>query len=317
MGVGKIKQHWRNLIARYGAYPVVWCLAGEATMPYYMSETKDADRQLQKDGWTEVAGYVREIDPMHNLITVHPTDQGRNQLNDPSLLDFDMLQTGHGDRLSLPNTIKTAVEAYDREPRMPFINSEVCYEGIGEACRQEVQRLMFWCCMLLGAAGHTYGANGIWQINTREQPYGPSPHGSSWGDTPWEDAYKLPGSAHLGLGKRLLERFDWPRIEPHPEWIEPRWTAENYTKAYAAGIPGELRLIFFPLSWWGSGTVKGIEPEARYRAYLFNPSNADEIDLGTVTPDANGDWPLPCGNPPYKVMPIYRDWVLVLERKSG
>jgi hypothetical protein len=28
MGVSKVKQHWRYLIARWGAYPVVWCLAG-------------------------------------------------------------------------------------------------------------------------------------------------------------------------------------------------------------------------------------------------------------------------------------------------
>jgi len=27
MGVEKVKQHWRNLIARYGAFPVVWCMA--------------------------------------------------------------------------------------------------------------------------------------------------------------------------------------------------------------------------------------------------------------------------------------------------
>lgn len=315
MGVEKTRRHWRHLVARYGAYPVVWCLAGEASMPEYLSETKDADRQLLKDGWTEVAGYVREIDPFHNLVTIHPTDNGRSQINDPSLLDFDMLQTGHGDRYSLPNTIKAVVDAYSREPLMPFINAEVCYEGIGEACRQEVQRLMFWCCVLQGAAGHTYGANGVWQANTPEQPHGPSPSGSCWGNTPWREAYKYPGSANLGLAKRLLERFEWWRIEPHPEWIEPRWSHENHNKAYAAGIPGELRLIFFPLSWWGTGTVKGIEEDARYTAYLFDPSNGDEIDLGEVTADANGDWELPCGNHPYKVMPIYRDWILVLRNR--
>ena len=29
MGMDKMKQHWRNMVARWGAYPVVWCLAGE------------------------------------------------------------------------------------------------------------------------------------------------------------------------------------------------------------------------------------------------------------------------------------------------
>jgi hypothetical protein len=31
MGARKMSQHWRYLIARWGAYPVVWCLAGETT----------------------------------------------------------------------------------------------------------------------------------------------------------------------------------------------------------------------------------------------------------------------------------------------
>ena len=84
---------------------------------------------------------------------------------------------------------------------MPVVNAEVCYEGILEASREEVQRLMFWADILSGAGGHTYGANGIWQVNTEQQPFGPSPHGRSWGDTPWTVAYRLPGSGQLGLGK--------------------------------------------------------------------------------------------------------------------
>jgi hypothetical protein len=32
-GADVLRQHWRYLIARYGAYPVIWCAAGEAQMP--------------------------------------------------------------------------------------------------------------------------------------------------------------------------------------------------------------------------------------------------------------------------------------------
>jgi len=38
-----MKRHWRYLVARWGAYPVVWCLAGEGTMPYYLSIAKERD----------------------------------------------------------------------------------------------------------------------------------------------------------------------------------------------------------------------------------------------------------------------------------
>lgn len=219
LGVERTRKHWRNLVARYGAYPVVWCLAGEGMMPYYLSKDPTGDRQFQRRAWTELATYVRAIDPDHHPITIHPTSPAasRDQLASAENLDLDMLQTGHGDRLSLASTVETARRAVAAEHRLPVVNAEVCYEGIAEANRQEVQRLMFWASVLSGACGHTYGANGIWQLNSRRQPYGPSPHGFSWGDVPWEDAYRLPGSAQIALGKQLLEGYPWWRFEPHPE----------------------------------------------------------------------------------------------------
>lgn len=313
MGVEKMKKHWRNLVARYGAYPVVWCLAGEGTMPYYLSENKEQDSAFLKKGWTELGAYLHKTDPYHHPVTIHPSGNSRDTVEDPAVLDFDMLQTGHSDRQSVPNTVELVAKGFNRAPKMPVINSEVCYEGIGEACRQEVQRLMFWVCVLNGAAGHTYGANGIWQVNTREKPYGASPHGMAWGNTPWEDAYQLPGSAQLGIAKRLLERYDWWRFEPHPEWIEPHWSKENYFAPYAAGIPGEVRVIFIPLGW-SAPIVKEVEKGIRYRAFLSNPTNGEEQELGAVVPDGNGDWALPVGENDWRLLPIYQDWVLVLER---
>ena len=312
MGIDKIKQHWRYLIARYGAYPVFWCLAGEQTMPFYLSEDKTGDAEFQKEGWSQIAGYVRKIDPYHRLITVHPGTDGRDQMSAPELIDFEMLQTGHSDRQSLPNTVESVRKAVGREPLMPVIDAEVCYEGIGEACRQEVQRLMFWVCVLNGAAGHTYGANGIWQVNTSDVPYGPSPHGLAWGHTPWDEAARLPGSYQLGLSKSLIERYPWWRFEAHPEWVDPHWSAENYFGAYAAGIPGEVRFIFWP-STFGSGVVKLVEKDVVYHATLFNPVNGEALDLGIVEPDEEGSWALPVGNGDWHVMPIFQDWILVME----
>lgn len=310
LGVEKMKQHWRHLIARYGAYPVVWCLAGEGAMPYYLSEQKEADRAFQRKGWTEVGAYVKSIDPYHHPLTIHPTDNARDQIEDVSLLDIDMLQTGHGDRRSIPRTLRQIQEAYQHQPLKPFLNSEVCYEGIGAACREEVQRFMFWVCILAGACGHTYGANGIWQVNTVEVPYGPSPHGMAWGHTPWQEAAQLPGSRQLGLSKRLLQRYEWWTIEPHPEWVEPHATIEDNYAPYAGGIPGVVRFIFLPSGVWGM-LVKGLEREGHYHATLFNPINGAEQDLGPVEPDAQGDWQLPLAR-----APIFQDWVLVLEARS-
>jgi len=143
LGVARMKQHWRYLIARWGAYPAIWCLAGEGTMPYYLSTDQERDRALQKRGWTELARYVRKTDPFHHAITIHPSDSARNTVEDAAVLDFDMLQTGHSDRASIPNTVKLVTGSRAAVPAMPVIDGEVCYEGILEQSRQEVQRFMF------------------------------------------------------------------------------------------------------------------------------------------------------------------------------
>ncbi len=309
MGIPKIKKHWRYLVARWGADPVVWCLAGEGTMPFYLSKTKKEDAAAQKAGWTEVARYVRSIDPYHHAVTIHPTDNARNQVEDPSVLDFDMLQTGHSDRRSIPNTENQITGSLLGSPRMPVVDGEVCYEGIMEASRQEIQRFMFWTCILNGAGGHTYGANGIWQVNTRERPYGPSPHGRTWGDVPWDVAADLPGSGHIGLGKGLLMRYAWWRFEPHPEWVDPHWSKEDYQKPYAAGIPGEVRVIFIPPSW-NPPSVESLEAGVAYRAFYFDPKSGKEHELGGAIPDSTGAWPAP-------ITPTFADWVLVLEGKKS
>jgi len=54
-----------------------------------------------------------------------------------------MLQTGHGDRGSLPYTVKAVSQSYRAAPVMPVVQGEVCYEGIGAFCREEIQRWMF------------------------------------------------------------------------------------------------------------------------------------------------------------------------------
>jgi hypothetical protein len=308
MGLAKIKQHWRNMVARWGAYPVFWCLAGEGTMPFYLSKSKAEDAAKQKNGWTEVARYVRSIDPYQHPITIHPSSTARDSVEDPAVLDFDMLQTGHGDRTSYPNTINKITTELRREPPMPVLVGEVCYEGILDENRQEVSRFVYWASMLSGAAGHTYGADGIWQVNRADQPYGPSPHGRSWGGPAWDVAAQLPGSLEVGLAKKLLERYEWWRLEPHPEWVEPHWSEQNYQLPYAAGIPGQLLLVFVP-PMWDPPKVQHLESGTTYQAHFFNPRSGSQTSIGPVSADAEGAWQAP-------ITPTFEQWVIVIEKHA-
>ena len=102
---------------------------------------------------------------------------------------------------------------------MPVIDGEASYEMLNDSLPTEWTRRMFWLCLMNGAAGHTYGANGIWQCNRPEQPHGASPHGGNYGKIPWNEAMNLPGSQQVGLGKKLLEQYAWQEFKPHPEWV--------------------------------------------------------------------------------------------------
>ena len=311
LGEERIKRHWRNLVARYGAYPVVWCLAGEATMPFYLSNDKDGDRARLKSGWTRLAEYLQGLDPYDHPITIHPTRSGRDQVEDDSWLDFDMLQTGHGGHARVPDTVVAVQQAVKRTPRMPVVLGETCYEGILEGSREEIQRIVFWTSMLSGAAGFTYGANGLWQVNTKDVPFGPSPHGAAWGNRPWTEAYRLPGSGQLGVGRRLLERYRWWTFESHPEWVEPHAGEDDYLAAYAAG-DRDVRVIYFPrplAPWSGRGaSILSLDSAATYRAFFYDPKDGSEHAIEDIS--GQSEWQVP-------VPPIIQDWVLVLERRSS
>jgi hypothetical protein len=310
LGVDKMKKHWRYLIARYGAYPVTWCLAGEGSMPYYLSSNREGDIAAQRQGWTEIARYVRAIDPYHHPVTIHPTDAGRNQVMDPAVIDYDMLKTGHGGYKSLPNTVRMIRQAVMDQPPMPALVGEVNYEGILEGSHEEIQRMCFWMCLLSGAAGHTYGANGIWQVNTRHQPYGPSPHGASWGDIPWKQAYRLPGSEQVGIAKGMLEHFQWWRFEPHQDWVQPSADEKDVLGPYCAGVPGEVRVYYFPTPiapWTEIQLASKLEQDVDYRASFVDPKTGKEHAIGRVNTLADGTWRIPAP-------PVIQDWVLVLTK---
>jgi len=308
LGLAKIKQHWRNMVARWSAYPVVWCLAGEGAMPYYLSTDKPGDVKKQVAGWIEIGRYIRQIDPYRRPLGLHSAPEISDLVQEERLLDVNLIQPAHGG----PETLKASVfqmqREYAHEPVMPALIAEVSYEGILHYSGPEVQRFAFWTAVLSGAAGHTYGANGLWQVNTREQPYGASPWGGTWGDIPWDEAARLPGSGQLGLAARFIQRFDWWRFEPHQDWVSPAGSPEHYELPFAAGIPGEVRLIYIygPTFTANSLTVQKLEPGLAYTAYWWNPRTGAERPLGQVAGDANGVWTIP-------MQPELTDWLLVLK----
>ena len=316
MGLEKIEAHWRYLIARYGALPVVWCAAGESAMGWYQGKDFTDIQQDQLRDWTETMRFIRATDPFHRLLTIHPSGKGRasarNATLDVSLLDIDMLQTPHGRAKAAKEAVKTIRQSWADTPVLPVIDGECCYEMLKtkeDLVPADWARRMFWVSMLNGAAGHTYGANGIWQLNRRGQPYGFSPTGHTYGPLPWDEAMNLQGSMQVGLAKKLLESFPWQKLEPHPEWV--RYVAkssdplkEEFNGPQAAGMPNQMRIVYVPEA--EPILVKELSRSIAYSATWFDPVDGSKTRLLPITGSDDGSTTLfpPAG--------VDHDWVIVL-----
>ncbi len=317
MGTDRMKQHWRYLVARYAALPVVWCAAGEGTMPFYGSKHAKEEAALQKEGWTEVIRSIRATDPFGRIITIHPSRSARDTVTDPSILDFDMHQTGHSPESAIGRMARQIRSAYEAKPVMPVIAGESSYDGLdfrdwgGGVLSSDASRQMFWVGLMHnGAAGGTYGANGIWQVNRRDAPYGPSPHGRSWGSIPWEDAMKRAGSTQVGFAKQFFARYPWHLLEPRPAaaaWADSEPTKDDI-QPYAAGIETKLLIVYVPRP--RPILVKGLSPQSDYAVHLFDPVTGGFSFLDKISKD-DKPWTWEVPSPPWK-----HDWVVVLERKG-
>jgi len=314
MGVQKMKAHWRYLIARYAAMPVVWCAAGEANLPWYLAKGFPYDDRKQVSDWTEVMRYIRQTDPFHRPLAVHPTGLGRpsarHATDDSALLDIDLLQTPHGQRDAVPVTVRTVRESYGDQPVLPVIDGEASYEMLNDSLPTEWTRRMFWLCLMNGAAGHTYGANGIWQCNRPGDPHGKSPHGGTYGKIPWDDAMRLPGSAQVGYGKRLLMQYPWQQFQPHPEWavFTGDQPAQDSYGPQSAGLSGVVRMTYAPES--RAVLCRDLGIHAGYTASYFDPVTGLRTEIGVIRPDDLGSWTCP---PPAGCS---HDWLLILEEKK-
>ena len=278
-GIDGMKRHWRNLVARYGAYPAVWIVGGES------------GGQL----WTDTARYVQQIDPYHRPSTMHPGAEARTAVTDDTVISFDMLQTGHGGWSASTGAIPKLQAAYARTPAMPAIIGEHSYEGHMQTGFEDQQRYVFWGSMLNGAPGLTYGAAGVWHASVEGNPGTANVY--DW--TLWTEGMNVFGSTQLGLCKRLLEEYPWHQFAPHPEWT---------SAGFAAGITSGVRFIYIPnrgIYNWSGITVNNLLSGVPYSAFFFDPASGRRFDLGIVTP-ATGSWNTPN-------VPSPQDWVLVMQ----
>jgi hypothetical protein len=259
LGVEGMKRHWRNLIARYGAYPTVWIAGGEAA----------------GELWSETSRYIRKTDPFDRPISVHIEGHFASTVEavGAECVNFDFLQTGHGRTAEDEKAIGRVKALYNTEPHMPVLNGEHSYEEHMKAGPPYTQRYVFWGSILNGACGLTYGAAGIWHAGIEGFPASVN----TYDFTTWRQGMVLPGSAQVGLNANFLRSYSWTDFKPHAEWVSK--------KMFAAGIPGDIRMIYMPrpraYQWEGFKVFK-LEKNVPYEMFFFDPSTGRRFDYPTV-----------------------------------
>jgi hypothetical protein len=336
IGEERARLHWRNLVARYAAFPVVFCIAGEVNLPPRRSSDErewatdqaqtDAARARQLVAWADLTTYVQALDPFDTLITAHPAHPDvRSLLGEDCGLDVNMIQTSHWSyhapaerqtkaidallglerpiRLGFQGALALTTEAVAMEPAMPVINAEPCYEGIMGGNWQDVQRFLFWTGMTSGLAGYTYGANGIWQMDSAREPLSVK---NAWGAGTWESAMHYPGSRQVGLGRQFLERLDWSQMQP-----DDAEAPEGRIGSFA--LAADHRRLYYLPTVLVEERLQGMRglpiplgANARATARFVDPRTLDEYPIDAVRPSEDGSW-----TPPNA--PSLEDWLLLID----
>jgi hypothetical protein len=312
--VGKLelqKNLARYIVARYGALPVVWTLAGE------VAGYGGAQRQACIDGWREVALLVQDIDGYHNLQTAHYTNERpfADYYQNESWFDFTLNQAGHGD---YPISGKQYRDHRKQYPDKPFIEGEALYEFVftleengGRIANADMLRRAAYMSMQCGGCGYTYGAQGIWDTvweKPKEAPlFNPfNPHGITW-----HEAVDGEGAAQMGYMREFYETLGFTRLRPFMGCLESRMSFSDeslfgmFNPYITASEDMGLVVLYFTSQTRTMGASIGYLKNRPYRAQWFNPRENKYLPLDEPVQPRDGKWELPR-------TPDNKDWLLVI-----
>jgi hypothetical protein len=146
-------------------------------------------------------------------------------------------------------------------------------------------------------------------MNREGEPYGKSPHGGTYGPTPWNQAMQLPGSAQLGRAKRFLEKLDWWRLRPVQGDVAYADAAEGDRSAmapYEARSSSGTRVIYAPEC--RELRVRGLPKRRTAVPTMFDPVTG-------VTREATGYW-IASGEALVPAPRHGHDWALVIRTEG-
>ena len=258
--------------------------------------------------WNAIGEGIKSVDKQH-LMTYHPWGEHSSSewFHNSSWLDFNMCQTGHGQRTySIYKRI--IINDYNLTPVKPCFDGEPRYEDhpvnwnpgiLGWFDDADIRQSLYWN-LFSGSFGHTYGCHPVWQMKT------PARDPIGFARNNWYDVLDLPGAWDLIHARRLMESRPFTSRVPDQSLISPAYYPET---DYIVATRGEgYAFIYFPTGWSAEILLDKLGAKT-IKAYWFDPRSGEskliESFQGTgtrnFTPPSSGR-----GN----------DWILVLDDES-
>ncbi|MDR0630335.1 MAG: DUF4038 domain-containing protein [Treponema sp.] len=305
----------RYIIARYGALPMVWTLAGE------VAGYNSMERRACIDGWREVALLVQELDGYKHLRTAHYTNErpfADYYQNEP-WFDFTLNQAGHGD---YPISGKHYRDHRKQFPGKPFIEGEALYEFVftleengGRVADADMVRRVAYMSIQTGGCGFTYGAQGIWDT-VWEKPkeavlFNPfNPHGITW-----HEAVDGPGAAQMGYMRAFYEALGFEKFRPFMGCLNSKLPFSDealfgmFNPYIMAAEDMSLVVLYFTAQTRTIGASIKYLKNRPYQAKWFNPRENKYLPIEEPVIPRRGEWEIPR-------TPDAKDWLLVVSEVS-
>ncbi len=291
----------RYLMARYGAYPLVWSLTGE----YHEAESDWAADNYARV--KQLGAFVASKNFYGHEMSIHPggTDPGppsptaqssAHHFHTQSWLSHNWLQT-----YDSPGKIPYRIdEALSYEPMKPVILSEGRYENRPNSSDPtDLQRRQAWVALLSGAAGFVYGAHGVFFFDDLTKLSLP---GAS--DMARLIAFFRDNAIHLSaLNPKVAGGQSCVRINgAAPDLLDQ-------THARCAGTAGNTYVLYAPKGSAGDTLVMIGLAQKSYKARWYNPATGTSTAVAgsPINTDLNDTWTVP-------PRPSANDWVLWLSQ---
>ncbi len=290
----------RYIMARYGALPIVWTLAGEtggydkARQPFYVEE------------WRKVALYVHERDSYHHLMTAHYTNERpfASYYQEEAWMDFTLNQGGHGDYVVSVDDYKAFLKEHGDKP---FVEGEALYEYCStleengsRLCTDAMVRRVAYLTMQAGGCGYTYGAQGIWDVVWEKGQENAMSVFNRY-DVTWSEAIDGPGGVQMGYLRKFYEAQKFWELYPYQAGEEQEGNPFGKKLPLITVSKDKKHWVFYyPESTRRSGDIEGFHPGV-YTMQWFDPRSGEydavihefEVEKNTwripAKPDA-GDW---------------------------